>query len=236
MPILRDPISVNIKPVWNKNSKILFIGSITAKDGIEKGFYYSSSRNQLWELLDFVLQYKRTKTPFSAMQSSYKATKSKSGFPFSELKQKLMDNSRDYKNAKIKKSVFEKERTRIQKEIKSQLLKSNIAVCDIFEKCHFKNDTSFDSDIILNDKYGKGYLPTYYKSEIEKIIEYSNIELIVVNSNFVNKQFSGLGFDYLLKSKGISVVKVCSPSPASRIKLENKFNDWVSKIWFERVK
>ena len=54
MCIFREPKSVDISPVWDKNSKILFLGSITAIDGMNKGFYYASGRNQFWKILDYV--------------------------------------------------------------------------------------------------------------------------------------------------------------------------------------
>jgi len=54
-PTLRAPKTVGITPVWDENCKILILGSITAVDGMRKGFYYASARNQLWELLDCCL-------------------------------------------------------------------------------------------------------------------------------------------------------------------------------------
>ncbi len=37
-------------------AKYLFIGSITINEGIEKGFYYTSSHNKFWNLLDGYFQ------------------------------------------------------------------------------------------------------------------------------------------------------------------------------------
>ena len=44
-PILRCPKLAGIQPVYDKNCELLMLGSITATDGINKGFYYASNKN-----------------------------------------------------------------------------------------------------------------------------------------------------------------------------------------------
>ena len=40
------------EPIFDKNSRVLILGSFPSKPSIEKGFYYSSGSNRLWGILD----------------------------------------------------------------------------------------------------------------------------------------------------------------------------------------
>ena len=97
-PTFRDPRSINIFPVWNKTCEILLVGSMTAKDGMDKGFYYASARNQLWELLDYALGLSGDNS-------------------FTYLKNQLKENHEKYKLNTIDKEQF---------ELNKQIVKSKV--------------------------------------------------------------------------------------------------------------
>ena len=40
------------EPIFDKNSRVLILGSFPPKNSIENGFYYSSGNNRLWGILD----------------------------------------------------------------------------------------------------------------------------------------------------------------------------------------
>lgn len=44
-------ISHPIPPVWNKNSKILILGSFPSVKSREEGFFYGHPRNRFWSVL-----------------------------------------------------------------------------------------------------------------------------------------------------------------------------------------
>ncbi|MBQ8845128.1 MAG: hypothetical protein IJ008_03830 [Clostridia bacterium] len=202
MFIFREPKSVDISPVWDKNSKILFLGSITAIDGMNKGFYYASGRNQFWKILDYV---------FFDDESYFKT-----------LQDKLKINYEDFIDKKITEKEFKENRILIQNEFKELLLKNNIAICDVFENCYFKNNTSLDSDIILKDeKYG----PKLNDKIIQEIVSNSQIDKVVTNSVFVSNVFKKMNIkgDYKL-------IEVISPSTSRRVRLDIKKEEWKNKI------
>jgi hypothetical protein len=51
----------------NQKSQLLIIGSITSLRGIEKGYYYTSSSNDLWAMVDAMLG-KKESGPFKRLQ------------------------------------------------------------------------------------------------------------------------------------------------------------------------
>lgn len=181
--VFRRPACEGILPVWNENCKILMLGSITAVDGMNKGFYYASSRNQLWELLDYSLN-----------------TDS-----FMKLKNELKDNYELFKNNKITNDEFIANRLNIKNQFSETLLNNNIAVCDVFTECYFNNNSSMDVDIILNNKE---YPYKTSKEIIQNIIDKSKIKLVVVNSKFVETMFYKMNI-----KGDFEVKYVISPSP-----------------------
>lgn len=196
-PTLRSPISENIKPVWNENCEILMLGSITAIDGMRKGFYYASKRNQFWELLDLSLNINE----------------------FLPLKEKLQTNYEKLKLNEISKQVFQENKKEIISEFSKVLLNHKIAICDVFQECYFNNNSSLDCDIILNNE---NYPAKNNKETIENILKSSNIKTIIVNSQFVEKEF------YKMKIFGdFKVFRVTSPSPRKG-KIETKIENWKS--------
>ena len=202
MYILRQPKAVGISPVWDSNSKILFLGSITATDGINKGFYYASGRNQFWKILDYVFFEDETY--------------------FKTLQDKLKINYENFVDKKITEKEFIDNKLSIQNEFKEILLKNNIAICDVFEECYFKNNTSLDSDIILKDeKYG----PKLNDKTIQEIVSNSQIDKVVTNSVFVSNIFKKMNItgDYQL-------IEVISPSTSRRVRLDIKKEEWKNKI------
>ena len=115
---LRNPSKLGIKPVWDENSKILIVGSMTATDGIKKGFFYASARNQLWQLLDLCLGLEGEKS-------------------FSFLKYNLIVYCEDFDLHKMSQLQFENYNGAIRGDICQLLHENNIAMCDIFKECYF---------------------------------------------------------------------------------------------------
>lgn len=181
--VFRKPVDEGIVPVWNENSKILMLGSITAVDGMNKGFYYSSGRNQLWELLDYSLNID----------------------VFMRLKNQLKDNYDLFRNNKITKDEFFSNRSNVKNQFSKVLLDNNIAMCDVFTECYFNNNSSMDVDIILNNKE---YPYKTSKEIIQNIIDNSKVKLVIVNSKFVEKMFYKMNI-----KGDFEVKYVISPSP-----------------------
>ena len=162
--VFRRPKDEGIVPVWDEKSKILMLGSITSVDGMNKGFYYASHRNQLWELLDY------------SMNTDI----------FMKLKNELKDNYESFKNNEITNEQFNNNRSKIRNLFSKALLDKNIAMCDVFTECYFNNNSSMDVDIILNNKE---FSYKTSKDIIQNIIDNSKIKLVIVNSKFVESMF-----------------------------------------------
>lgn len=182
-PILRCPKLAGIQPVYDKNCELLMLGSITATDGINKGFYYASNKNQLWQLLDLSLNTSC----------------------FSHLKHELKINYENFKRDKISNLQFEQQKELIKQRFSHELLTRKIAMCDVFTECYFNNNSSMDVDIILNNT---NYPYKTSKETLQNILNNSNIKTIVVNSKFVETQLKKLKLvgDFVVKY-------VISPSP-----------------------
>ncbi len=52
----------NIDPIYNKNSKILILGTIPSIKSREKGFYYSHPQNRFWKVLATIYNEKTPNT------------------------------------------------------------------------------------------------------------------------------------------------------------------------------
>ncbi|HNX16568.1 MAG TPA: hypothetical protein PKO28_04345 [Bacilli bacterium] len=205
MYFLRKPESVGIIPVYDENSKILMVGSITAIDGNDSGFYYASRWNSFWKLLDRVIQ-----------------SKNPTGQSYDEYKRKLNDNYKGFKKGLLKLHEFEIKRKELQDAFRKQLLRDGIAICDIFRSCYFTvANTSLDQNIVKNDPK---YPIVSYLDEIRAILSIANIKAVIANSRFV--------YDFLNThlEKNVNLVLVDSPSPSRRKKIELKAQDWISKI------
>lgn len=192
----RRPADMGILPVWDSESKILMVGSITSIDGMKKGFYYASQTNQLWRLVDYCINSNK----------------------FLELKNKLLENYKLFEQNKQNKDSFEHNKLIIKNEFKVSLHKYNIALCDIFAECYFKNNSSLDGDIILNNN---NYPFKTSKDIIQHIVDNSKIKVVIVNSSKVEEWFNKLDIKGNYK-----LIKVVSPSPARRVKLEIKQSEW----------
>lgn len=199
-PVLREPYNVGIKPVWNSESRVLILGSITATDGINKGFYYASNKNQLWELLDYCLGFNDGRKD-----------------SFLNYKNMLKQNYDDFKTGLISKNQFEENKQLIIKKFSGLLKNHGIAICDVFKQCYFNNGSSLDCDIILNNS---AYPYVTNRETIEHIIDNSKIETVVVNSRFVETQFKKLNIGGNYK-----IEYVISPSPR-RGAIKTKINNW----------
>lgn len=213
--IQRCPLTKGIKPVFNDNSKVLMIGSITARDGIEKGYYYGSRWNSFWKLLDYVILFKENGYDFHALEKKFHKTENT--FVFSNLKEQLNQN---YKNNYENHGLFLANLKEIQKKFEQELINRGIAICDIFKTCYVKNNSSLDSDILLNDR--EHFPFETYGDVVRQIICNGNIKAIVCNSDFVLNWLGHLN----VQSKDIPIIQVISPSTSRRLRLETKFNDW----------
>lgn len=182
-PVFRCPKLAGIQPVYNKSCEILMLGSITATDGMNKGFYYASNKNQLWKLLDLTLNTTC----------------------FSDLKNELKLNYDNYKMGKIDNLKFEEQKEIIKQNFVSELLSRKIAMCDVFTECYFNNNSSMDVDIILNNQ---SYPYKTSKEILQNILDNTNINTIVVNSKFVETQLKKLKL-----SGNFNIKYVISPSP-----------------------
>lgn len=182
-PVLRCPKLAGIQPIYDKNCELLMLGSITATDGINKGFYYASNKNQLWQLLDLTLNT----TCFSA------------------LKNELKTNYENFKTGAINNIQFEQQKEVIKQKFSHELLTRKIAMCDVFTECYFNNNSSMDVDIILNNP---NYPFKTSKEILQNILDNSKIKIIVVNSKFVETQLKKLKL-----TGNFIVKYVISPSP-----------------------
>lgn len=201
-PVFRCPKTEGITPIYNQDSKILIIGSITSTDGMKKGFYYSSNKNQLWELVDYCLNLDKND------ENS-----------FSSLKRKLRLNYEKFNSNLIQKDEFELNKRAIKQEFVNKILAHNLAICDVFESCYFNNNGSLDNDIILNnDDY-----PFKMNYDIlNTILKNSSIKNVIVNSRFVEKQFKKLNIEGNYK-----ISYVISPSPRKG-SIDKKIDQWKS--------
>ena len=196
--VFRNPRAEEICPVWNNDCKILMVGSITAKDGMLKGFYYASQKNQLWQLLDLSLNLENENS-------------------FMFLKNKLKENYDFFAAEKISENEFKNNRKNIRKQFADKLLFHNIAMCDVFRECYFNNNSSMDTDIILNDE---NYPIKTCRDDLEQILKNSKIKTVIVNSKFVEKQFKKLNLE-----GDFEIKYAISPSPR-RGSIDSKISVW----------
>ena len=199
---LRNPCARGISPVWDKDSKVLIIGSMTSIDGLEKGFYYGSARNQLWEILDYCFNLNT-----DSIQS------------FSYLKNCLKSNHKATIHGEISYEESEENKRSIRNEFKKLMNKFHIAMCDVYMECYSLKNSSLDSSII---KHNLDAPIKDNKELLTQIIKNSKINLVLTNSREVEHVFKSFNIkgDY-------NVFYVPSPSPAYRkISLDEK-----KKIW-----
>lgn len=105
-------------------SKILMLGSITATDGMRKGFYYASQRNQFWQLLDCVL----------------------GTTCFSDLKDQLKNNYDNYKNGLIDFDTFEENKNKIKETMAFEIKTNAIEEFEIFVEVQLYKEISLPSN------------------------------------------------------------------------------------------
>lgn len=118
----------NYGPVLN-HGDILFIGSFTSPEGLLRGFYYTSSNNHFWKLIDNMLGFEDKQGPFTSLKNALKEILNIGGEP-------ILINGKS------------KNREDIQDEFYKNLEKYHIAICDIFKICSFSEPwSSRDSKI-----------------------------------------------------------------------------------------
>lgn len=135
----------NIEPVFDKDSKILILGSFPSVKSREAQFFYHHPQNRFWKILG---------------------------------------------------NIFEDTIPETITEKKNFLLKHHIALWDVIESCDIKG--SSDSSI-TNVKV----------NDLNKIIDFANIEHIYTNGNLANKYY------HLYFSYDIPCDKLPSSSPAN---------------------
>ena len=57
---MRNKVILNLKPIYNKNSKILILGSIPSITSRKNNFYYSHKNNRFWKIISYIFNYKFT--------------------------------------------------------------------------------------------------------------------------------------------------------------------------------
>lgn len=156
----RNPCKLGgYKEYYDDNSEILFVGSITSPQGINRGYYYAAERNQFWELVDVVHDQN-----FPTLKTTYK---------FLDLK----NNLKDIDIASGVSTKLNKANTIIKFE--ENLKICHFAICDIIEECKFKEaGAAIDSQIDKKSIKING-------TKINDILKNSKIRLIVINSQFV---------------------------------------------------
>lgn len=203
-PVFRNPLSQGIAPVWNEDCEILILGSITAVDGMRKGFLYASVKNQFWQLLD--LSFGNDLTSENS---------------FTYLKNLLQENYKNHISKNINQFEFENNKAQIRKKFEKLLLSKKIALCDVVKSCYFNNNSSLDQDIIKNNI---NYPLQSNKEQVAHIIQNANIKKVIVNSKFVENQFKKMKID-----GDYEVRYVVSPSPR-RGAIDKKVDDWKNAI------
>lgn len=181
-PVFRKPANEGIVPCWSNKSKYLMLGSITAVDGMRKGFYYASERNQLWALMDYCLGTNE----------------------FVELKTRLKNNYLSFVAGELSEQQFCENKKLNQDDFRNTLDKYNFAFCDVFKSCWFNNNSSLDQDIILNNP---NYAFETSRDIIQYIIDNSNVKTVFCNSKFVEEQFRKMDI-----KGNYNVVVLMSPS------------------------
>lgn len=76
------------EPIYDKNSKILILGSIPSVKSLENNFYYMHPRNHFWKILDAV--FYNAQPTFIVLVEKYRSNKSNENRE--AIKQLLLDN------------------------------------------------------------------------------------------------------------------------------------------------
>ncbi len=56
--VIKMHVIHNLKPIFNKNSKILILGSMPSIKSRELGFYYAHPQNRFWQILEILFEIK----------------------------------------------------------------------------------------------------------------------------------------------------------------------------------
>lgn len=220
--IFRCPFSMGIKPVFDSNSKILMVGSLTTRAGMERGFYYASGQNFLWEWIDNCFDKKVYQSLKEELKDNYHTYK---------LSQKL----KNIEKKQVRQNTYYENIKTIQNKFNIELNNDHIAMCDIFKFCYAVDDSSEDSKIAK--KNGIDHQDGTMKDEIKSILESTKISTIFVNSKNVKNWFEQFGFD-LEKQFGrhIDLVQLTTPSGILRRtkggnqNVVNAKEEWKTKI------
>ncbi len=122
------------KPVYDKNSKILLLGSFPSEKSLKEQFYYSHKRNSFWKIIGVILKEKslETKTNIKkqkillkhkiALWDVYRRVERK-GSKDSNIKSKELNDFKILKNLNLKAIFYNgktayKEKEKIKKILK----------------------------------------------------------------------------------------------------------------------
>lgn len=182
--------------------KHLLLGSFTS-DGGKDYYYYASSRNHFWYLLDSVLTCPKENFDGKSCGEIKKTILAKDGFA------KLINE--------LKKTSSPKESDKIIKDIHKRLIEKSFDICDLFRMVQV-HDSKLNNDAnIIIDKSKM--------NDLVKMLKNSNVTNIYCTSNYVadllKKAFPQLG---------IKTSILTAPTTNNRISLEAKINNWRKTI------
>lgn len=189
------------------------MGTVTPQEGIENGYFYSSSKNKFWEFMD---------NAFKSIGFSNTG--------FKNLEKDLIKNKTNKKPTRSQGKV--KIRNKFHDKFASKDLPWKITVCDIIKSCKVKNKNSpDDKDIItVNEYYWLNPVSCFSRS----------IKIIVANSRKVITYCKRVGlipprtkgkiiYPLVLLydcSNGLKVYLVPSPFGNSKLTKAKKEDTW----------
>ena len=181
----------------DKKCKYLLLGSFTSDGGADY-YYYASSRNHFWYLLDTVLMRDISFDDDVSCKDIKDTIISKDGFA------KLIT---DLKNEP------EDKRDKKREEIHERLLEHSFDICDLFESVQVRNPKlNSDVNIIVEDSK---------ISDLNKMLKGCNVEVIYCTSDYV---YSLLKNKY--PKLGNKAKILIAPTTGNRVKLITKIDNW----------
>lgn len=201
-----------VEPYIPDGCQVVFMGTVTPQEGIDNGYFYSSSKNLFWEFMD---------NAFISIGCSNP--------DFEGLKDGLIKNKTNSEPKRSQEKVII--RNEFHDKFASKDLPWKIAVCDIIKSCEVKDVSSTDDkDIISVNEY-------YW---LNPISYHKTIKIIVANSRQVITYCKRVGLippktkektiNPLIRlfdcSNGLKVYLVPSPSGNSKLTKAKKEDTW----------
>ena len=173
------------------------LGSFTSDGGVDF-YYYASSRNHFWYLLDAVL---------TCHNESF------SGKTCKEIKKRILGHNGFAKLINdLKQQTTNKEKEKIRLEIRKRLIKYSLDICDLFKKVQVhKPKSNKDTNIIIEQSAF---------NELDKMIVNKSIT-IYCTSDYVFNELCRRFPQFANCAKAL-----IAPTTNKRIKLEYKIEEW----------